>query len=303
MAANTITGQEILFKIAQDCGEIASEFISSVTSQTVLVCRGLGQDEHATFKYGLARVVGKGIRQITAWNHATDTLTLSGAFDSNVAAGEVIQAAWADASRRNLAFAAINEAIRQSWDWWQRDTEVDRGAATITLTSGTHTYSLPSGVGKLLKVGIQPATTDPIYWFDPFEAKWDVYGQEGAFTLAFRPGFAGTGAGYAQWSSRVRLGGSAGSFADAFTGEPLCLKYFGREPELTAETGTTQLPLDYFTLASVLYLQARLKGMTDANEIALARILLPQLMAQAEQAKSRLALTKPRPQQAARLQW
>lgn len=301
MTANTVTGQEILFKMAMDCGEVTSQFITGVTSQTVLVCRGVGEGLHETYKYALARVLGKGIRQITAWDKATETLTLASGFDTNVSAGELIQVAWQDAVWRSLAVQAINEAIRQSWAVWSRETVVDRSSATLTLASGTHAYALPGAVGYLLRVGIQPQTSSPIEWFEPYQGGWNIEGQEGAYTLRFAPGFGGSV--MPAWSSRVRLAGVGGTFADVFSGQVLCLHYVARESEITAETGTTQLPLDYFTRASVLYLQSKLTMLQSEQELARVTALLAVLRQQAAQAGVRLSRTKQRPMQVTRLQY
>lgn len=249
MAANTITGEQILFKIARDAREIRSTFIHTVTSQTVLICRGFGLGANDTLKYALAHVFDKGYRQITVWNAATETLTLASGFGSNVAAGEVIQVAWWDATMRALAVHAINEAIRASYPYWYQETIVDQSAATLTLAAGTYSYALPAAVDALLAIGIQPTSSDDIFWIpaqeqDPFgkpKENYRVEGQAGAFTLRVMPRY-----------------NREGAIADVWSGKKICLHYATREPEITAETGTTQLPLDYFKVATDVYLRNKL---------------------------------------------
>jgi hypothetical protein len=242
--ANTITGQEILFKMAADCGEVTSEFITAVTSQTVLICRGLGRDLHNTYKYALARVLGKGIRQITAWDEATQTLTLESSFSPDVETGEVIQVAWWNAAARNIAVHAINEAIRAAYPYWYREVIVNQGASTLTLATNDYEYDLPVAIDALLAIGIQPTANDNIQWIvarDGERENYRVEGQAGAYVLRLLPRYSREGA-----------------IADVYDGKKICLHYATREPELTAEDGTTQLPLDYFKLATSVYLRNKL---------------------------------------------
>lgn len=305
MAVNTITGQAILMKLARDVGEMKSAWITTYTSATSFACAGLAEATDDTYNGALLREKGASVYGgVSDYTGSTKTFTIGAPGISGLAAGDLVEFAWWNADKRAAAWEAINEAIRESWSVWSQDIEVDAASATITLASGTHTYSLPSGVGQLLKVGIQSASTDPITWFEPFAANFEVYGQEGAYTLAFRPGFQRGGLAIAgEWSSRVRLASaSLGTFADAFAGEALCLKYVTRESELTSETGTTQLPLDYFWTASAHYAENQLN---DASRLDLvtANVSVPQIQKRALEAVNRLARTKKRPEQTVALKW
>lgn len=246
MAANTVTGQQILFKVSADVNEMLSDYITTVNSQTSLRVNGISQDPHNTLKYALARIAGGGIKQITAWNHANQTMTLAGTFGVTAVDGMLLDVAGHDGKKRALIFDSINEAIRAAYPFWYQETVVNAAASAITLAAGTNSYALPTDVSALIAIGIQPASTDPIQWFKVGEPGMDFFaveGQEGAYTIRFFPRFTRNG-----------------SFADEYTTQKLCTWYATKEPELDDESDTTQLPMDYFSVAAEAYLRRSLRG-------------------------------------------
>lgn len=158
--ATTITGQQALFQIAEDVGELHAAFIKTVNSQTSLKCIGIQQFTEQTFSYALARVFGKGIRQITAYSPADETVTLASSFDSNVSAGELIEVVFYDPIRYATAISSINSAIRDSFPYFYREIKT-RSALTGTVAiagstavTGTSTRFLDELiVGDYIKVG------------------------------------------------------------------------------------------------------------------------------------------------------
>lgn len=284
---NTVTGQQILFKIAADCSELQTEYIAGVTSQTALIVRGIERDPHTSLAYGLARIVGSGAsgnRQITAWNPGTQTVTLASAFATTAAVGNVLQVLGADARRRGLMFDAINEAIRQSWGVFGRET---KGATSVTLDSGDALYDLPTDVGELWQVGVLESAGH--YDMRPEMNLWRMGGNAGAYTIEFLQ--------------------NGGTFLPAkWAGQTLYAHYLDKEPEVDAESDTTRLPLDYFNLASYLYLLKRgapLLPEGDAGKSLLQdyQTKLGQLKADADAARVRLMKGKPRRPQNVRYTW
>jgi hypothetical protein len=72
------------------------------------------------------------------------------------------------------------------------------------------------------------------------------------------------------------------------------LHYIGREAEVTAETGSTKLPMYYLEwVGAELYLLGRLATASD-NEKRMLNVLLPQIQNRAAKARAQLRLTKQR---------
>lgn len=283
MAETTVTGQEILFKCFGDAGEILSEMITTVSSQTSLIVTGLSKDPHLTLKYALARIgTSSGIRQITGWNHASQTVTLASGFSVTAAVGNVLDVCGEDGRKRGQLFDAVNEAIRAAWPFWYRETIVNAAASSITLAANTHSYSLPAACAALIAIGVQDTSNDAIDWIKVGDEAADFFaveGQEGAFTIRFHPRFTRNG-----------------SFADEYSGENLCTWYAEREAALDNEADTTQLPLAYFTLASQIYMTRRLRESTP-DKVSVDALSAQQLavMAQTELGKLGLGKAPPNP--------
>lgn len=287
MAANTVSIQDILWKVASDAGEVLSEYIAGVTSQTVLIVRGMERDPHTSLTYGLARIVGSGAsgtRQITAWNPGTQTVTLASAFSTTAAVGNVLQVLGADAKRRGAMFDAINEAIRQSWGVFGRET---KGATAIVLDSGDALYDLPTDIGELWQVGVLESAGH--YDMRPELNLWRMGGNAGAYTIEFLQ--------------------NGGTFLPAkWAGQTLYAHYLDKEPEVDAESDTTRLPLDYFNLASYLYLLKRgapwlPEGDAGKSLLQDYQTKLGQLKADADAARGRLMKGKPKPPRRGRYEW
>lgn len=320
--ARTTTMQEAMFKVAEDVGLIHSAFISTVSSQTSLKCYGLSLGENRTFTYGLARVIGKGIRQVTSYVEANDLLGLASAFDSNVAAGESIELAFFEPIHYTMIAAAVNDAVRTSYPYYYRETHTRdpltgtvaiAGSTTVTGTSTrfldelivgdvikadsesrtitaiasqtsltvssaftdtesgltayhasgltydsqTHLYALPSSVHELINIGWAITSSDPVSWLPPL-TDWRVTGTDGSYLLSLQPGtrwglqFADVSTAYA---GNYMLGGT---LAHALHGYEIHLHYLSREPEYTSLTDVTNLPVNYFAVASEGYIQRRL---------------------------------------------
>jgi hypothetical protein len=269
MAASTVTGQEILFKMAEEMNEVKGDFVTAVTNSTQFTVAGLANATN-TYRYGLGRILGKGITVVTAQD-ANGNFTVSPAFSSAPTVGETFSVCWWKGKEQARAIEAANDAILISYPYWYRETKVDQSTATITLSAATDSYALPTDVDALIAVGIQLSASRPIRWFGPYLNKtkvWSVEGQKGAYTIRFAPRFA-------------RIG-----FHEMYATQKLCLWYATREPLLTALSstgGTTQLPLEYFKIAAEIY---RRRELNDANrrDLQVASVNLPQLqqMAQAE---------------------
>lgn len=253
MAATTITGQQALFAVAEELGEVRSEYITSVTTaDTVVVARGISLGQTTSFKYALAQVLNKGIRQVTAYDDTIQKITVASDFSSALAAGDVIQLCWWDGDKRNKAWAAINEAIRISWPFWYRETVVNASSSAITLSSSTESYALPTDCDGLIAVGIQTSSSEQISWIFPKDSDTDgrtfyrVEGSPGALTVRFYPRFNRDGA-----------------FNVVYNSQKLCTWYAAREPVMTAESstgGTTQLPAEYFASVGAEIYRRRLIG-------------------------------------------
>jgi len=275
MAADTVTAQEILMKMAQDCGAIRSAFITSVvTANTVYKLTGVSLGPRETFKYALATWDGGGIRQITAHQIASENITIASAFTTNPAAGDRIRIAWWDPDKRDAAMAAIREAIRQSWGVFGRETI---GSLSITLSANDAEYTLPATVEELWRVGILNSTGD--YDWRAERDLWRMGGEAGAYFIQF-------------------LNNKNTFLPSSWDGETLYGWYLDKEPDISAETDTTRLPLDYFNLASYLYLVKQGAPQPGANEDA--RVVLQNYQSKLAQLKmdadaARLRLSKGRP--------
>lgn len=229
MAATTTTCKDILFKVARDAGETVSEFVTSASSTTVFVARGILRDPHTSYKTALTNITGKGIRTVTAWDPQAEQLTVNSAFDTAVAANDLVELMGWDATRRGQMFAAINEAIRQSWGKFGREV---MGSTSITLEGETASYALPTDVGELWRVGF--LNDDGTYDWRAERDLWRLTGNAGAYSIHF-------------------LNNGATFMPSAYEGETLYAWYLSAEPEIDAETDTTYLPMDWFNLASYLY--------------------------------------------------
>lgn len=287
MAANTVSAQDILFYIAHSNDKTISEFVSTGGSTTVVSARGIRRDPHIDYTYALARVAGKGIRSISAWDPSSEQITVGSAFSSIVNAGEVIEIAGWDARERRLMFNCANIAIRAAFPFWWRETVVEAAASTLALLANTNSYSLPTDVSALLEIGVQANANSPVRWLGKVSEApgwFFVEGQEGAFTIRFAPRYS-----------------REGGFHQVYAGKNLCTKYAVREAELTDESSTTQLPLAYFVVASaafkMLYLgedpeeaEPQARASLDMQQYA----LLAQ-MAQTELQKLMIAKVPPNP--------
>ena len=295
MAANTVSVQHAMAQIAQNVGDMLTAVITNYSSDTSFICGRLAETTDDTYNYGLMRKLGGSTYAVISdYAGSTRTFTLAGSgITALSAAGDIVEFFGFNMMKRGALFNAVNAAIRDSKGAFYRDTEVNRSSATLTLAAGTNTYSLPSDCAKLLQVGIQPTTRDGITWFDPLKV-WRVYGEEGAYTLEFLPNYNGTN--YATWSSRVQIAprGGYGTFADAFATEPLCLKYVSFEPEVTAESDTTRLPLSFLGWVGADYYSQWLLANGSDDDRRVLNVHLPQIQQNAMKARAQLTLTKPR---------
>lgn len=277
MAANTITGYQALFKIAEEIGKTRSAHITTATSTTQVTCAGLsGIATSNQYRYGLARILGKGI-SVVQTNDANGVFTFSPAFTSAPVVGDTLELALWNANELGKAKEALNEAVRLSYPYWYQETIYDNSASTITLATATDSYTLPSNTSAVIAVGVQ-ATNQPIKWITPYNQQtkqkaWTVEGQAGAYVIRFHPHYARVG------------------FHQMYSGKKLCYWIAIRESEFAALTGTTQLPVDYFTVGAEVYRRRELNDATRA-ELAAASVALPQLQQVAQTELQRLGIGK-----------
>lgn len=297
MAANTVSAYAAMFQVAHNAGDLLTAVLTTYTSDTSFACAGLAEATDDTYNSGLIRMMGgSAYATISDYTGSSRTFTLAGSGIAALsAAGDIVQFCGFNMQKRGALFESINSAIRDSWGDFTRETVVDRSAATLTLAAGTQAYSLPSDVGQLAAIGIQPTTLDTIAWFDPLQV-WRVEGEEGAYTLRFLPNFGASTLPQAPaWSARVTLGNSGQTFADAYSGQPLCLRYYGREPELTSESaGTTRLPLNYLGWVGADYYSQWLLANGSDDDRRVLNVSLPQIQRNAQRARAQLTLTKPK---------
>lgn len=280
MAENTVTMQDILRQMAYSAGETRGAYVASYSAPSIR-CPGMATDARVNFQYALATILGKGTRSIATYLESSETVTMDTEFSPVPAGGDLITFLWFDPDKRALAEQAVNEAIALVYPYWYRETVVNAAAAAITLASGTDYYTLPAAVDGLIAVGIQTSSSLPIEWYAPKDLKtdktlWVVEGQAGNYTVRFTRNFM-RGQGIHEIN----------------TGQKLCLWYATRESALTALTGasgSTQLPLDYFTVASQIY--ARYLLARNPEEMAKAAATLPQLDALAPAQLQKLGIGK-----------
>jgi hypothetical protein len=279
MAVNTVSGQAILFKIARDVGELKSAFITGVTNPTTFACAGLTEDTNDFYKNALGRLQGGSTyARVTGYTGSTKTFVTSSSPDLSPSTSNLFQLAWWNADKRGAAWEAINEAIRASYPFWYREVVTEAASSGITLAAGDDDYDLPAACDALLAIGVG---ANPIYWIPAVEEdgreNYRIEGQAGAFVLRLMPRYSRNG-----------------SIADEWNGQNIALHYATREPELTAETSLTQLPLDYFWVASENYLEGQLPK-TSRVDLALANVNIPQVQQAAQLAIQKLNIGKKPP--------
>lgn len=241
--SNAVTAHQVLLKVADEVGETHSGFIETVTTPTEFICPGISPGPGTNFKYALATIEGGGITTVTAYYADIDTIVISSGFTPTAATGNVLTVALWDANKKGQLQRAINQAILASYPHWYREVVLDLnnnvmadGLTTFTmqgLSSSSFEYSLPSDVSTLSRVGLQSHTTSPPIWFPPLNL-WRVTGQAGSLKVRFS---------------------NLTTFVGDNAGTTLCFWYEAREPQFStfANTETTQLPLDYFTVAAEIY--------------------------------------------------
>lgn len=259
--------------MADDLSEMKSARVTARSSDTSFTCTLLQETEDDVYNYGYMREADTIIYvQITDYVGSTKVFTVSAGM--SVAVGDLMQFCWWNANKFTAARAALNEAIRWSWDYWHRQVVVEAASSGITLATGDDDYDLPAACDSLLEIGVG---ANPIVWFPPIEPdgrlNYRVEGQPGALVLRMAEQFT-----------------REGTLADIYDGSNLALHYRQKEPEI-ALAGTTQLPLSYFSVASWIYARAALN---DASRLDLqtASINLPQLQMAAQAELDRLKIGK-----------
>ncbi len=360
MSTNTYL-EDAMFVVAEDVGEIRSAFVKTVTSQSVLVVPGISMGQTSTFKYGIARTPGAAQpRQVSAYNDASQTITITSAFDGvTVAAGALLEVAWGSAEKYAMARAAVNQAVRESYPYYYRDirtgdaltgtvaivgttavtgtgtafhAEVRTGdiikigtetrtvdavttnaaltvtsaftqttsgatcyyASGLTYTTQQHVYRLPPSISELLEIGWALSASDPVSWIPPL-SNWRVTGTEGSYYLHLEPlnsswntGTTTVATGYAGLTS------SGGTFGDRFTGYEIFLHYVSREPDFVSFGDVTNLPMQYFAVASEIYARRRMAIVEpESAEARRLSTVYPLLLDKANAAKRWLYNFKP----------
>jgi len=148
-------------------------------------------------------------RPVTAYDQATNTLTVSPEFSAAVGAGDVVELL---PEPRTRLTAAINEAIRAMGGAWPVVVEDD---TSIEVAANDYDYDLPTDLVRLASVYRRKDTEEP-WALVPGEMYW-VAGTPGDLHLHFR-----------------RLTGLS-------DGDTLLLTYHARPSELSADTDTLGL--------------------------------------------------------------
>lgn len=273
MTVKTVTLEQILFKVAEDLKETKSGFVTHRTSDTVFRCGGLTNTTDDFYNYGLMREVG-GSTIVTITDYAGTNREFTVGSGLTVAVGDQMEFCWWNADKRNTAIAASNEAIRMSWDFFHREVVVEAASSGITFAAGDDDYDLPEACDALLEIGVG---ANPISWFPPVEQNgqlnWRTEGQPGALVLRLAEKF-----------NRV------GTIADNYPSQGAALHYRTREAEI-APGGTTQLPLNYFTVAAWIYARQALNK-ASRLDLQTASVNIPQLEQAARMEIERLSVGK-----------
>jgi hypothetical protein len=273
MSVTTYTAQQVLQRVADELGDeaVKSAFVDNVNTTTIRAA-GLSLGSGVNLQYALAVIEGKGVRSISTYYEADETIVVSGAFSPVAAVGDVISVYWWDAHKRAQAQRAINDAIRAVYPFWYRENVIDANNLTLadgttaftaqTFAAGTYEYALPSDLIKLSRVGVQTdASLEPV-WYPPLD-NWRQIGAEGAYKIRFKT-----------------------PFVNENVGNTICYHYEAREPVFSTftENDTTQLPLDYFSVAAEIYRRRNL----SADNVVSAQWLAQE----ADKAMKRLGLVK-----------
>lgn len=279
MAATTISVKDAMMFLAREVGEYRASYINAVNNSSTFVVRGLRVDPHDSLKQALVNIVGQGYSSVASYLHASHILTTLNAYPGAVA-GNLLEVAWWDAEKRGLAFGAIQEAIRESYPLWFIEKIVPAASSTITLASGTTSYSLPSDVEELVAIGIQEAATDDIDWKPPRD-QYSVEGEPGARVLRFHTS-------------------SLYDFLGRYDTDRAALWYLARESVPSDESGTTTLPLEWFRTAVEIYIRRRLP-LASEEEFRRLMGLLGVAAQNAQAARSQITALKSRPPSLLRL--
>lgn len=126
MAIETITGREILFRIAEDTDNLKSSHVTTSGTTTSVTCANLGADANA-YAYAIGRILNKG--NCVVASHTNAGVFTVATLDSAPAQYDLFQFAWWTPNKAGDALSAMNEAIRYSWPFWYRERETE-----VTLT-------------------------------------------------------------------------------------------------------------------------------------------------------------------------
>lgn|SRR5512142_1604377 len=276
MAANTITGYQALFKVAEETGELRAGYVTASADTTHATVGSLAtNNSDNAFNTGLMRLQGSTATPsvISTYTGSTGAFVLATAL-TGLAVGVRVEWAWWDGNKYGKAWEAINQAILAAWPYWYQETITTQATSTVTLAAGTDLYDLSAvspAVDGIIRVGVQSASGKPITWYDqeenlgdygtrkPRRPVWKMEGQAGAYSIRFLPSFS-----------------REGTFADAFTGQKLCLWYATREPVMASEAGTTQLVKEYFVVAAEIYRRREL-NLASRIDLITANVNVPQI--------------------------
>ncbi len=296
MTANTVTGNQALFALAEEAHELRGGLVTASADTTHLTIGKLAnQFADSYFVSGFIRLQGgSGYSTITTYTGSSGAFVITPALTGLAANSRVEYCFWDD-DKYGKAFAALKRAIIESYPRWWREVITTLSDAVITLQPNVFSYALPTACVELWQIRPQITSTFEYDWMDPQDT-WGVEGEEGALTLRFYPNYNGGGSYYRIDQSHIydMSGVASNFFSNAFSTYVLCLRYKARETPFTALTDTTELPLDYMgSVGAEAYMVERLTS-RRGTDLQSDNISLPQIQQRAQMARDRL-VRKPLP--------
>lgn len=293
MPETAVSGWDIMLRAAEEMGKLKTCRITAVSTTARVECGSQAATTLNTFQYGIARVSGKGTRQILTQGNdyaapvsAGGKFVLSSALSQIAVVGEVLELAFWNENEYGAAVRAVHAMVNNSPPYWYRDVRLDLNHSTIsdgtsytllTFDQDTDEYATPSDAARIVAVGVQADTSHEVDWIARQDL-WDCVGQEGALKLKFYRGAAG------HYLPRDK------------NGQTICLHYAAREPALTADLSlaTCQIPLQLAgTVTANLYKRRHL-FLDSRGELAQDQVGIPQLQAAAAEAWGSVEYVKPR---------
>lgn len=293
MAETLVSVYDVLARMADELDELKYFRISTISTggTQYIECGSQAAVAANIFRYGIARVQGKGTRQIAAQGNAYTTaasaggkFTLATALSSAAVVGETLDVGWHNEQKYGQALAAVRAAIETSPPYWYREMMIDRDSTLLSDGVTTHTavtlddesdeYALSTDIYKLAMIGVQmDSTDDEIRWLERLDL-WRTIGQEGAWRLKFYRGASGE------------------YLPSKYDGKTLCFHYMAREPMPSdLVTASIKMPIEPLALVAANIYKRRNLFSAD-SELRTENVALPQLQQAGAEAWARLGYLK-----------